>query len=232
MASDPSFPESLRQPLEECVLNFKYWADEPGSDAMWFWSENHQILFHTCEILAGQLYPERIFTNAGQTGRWHREKGEQRALSWLLKRGAGGFSEWDSNCYFEEDLLALSHLADLADSQPVYDLATVIMDKMFLTMALNSYKGTFGSTHGRTYTPHIKGGARRSHRGRQPPDVGHGRLQRQDPGDRQPGVHGELRISAHHRRHRRRPARGDVEPRAPCGRSWKSGATGRRAIGK
>jgi hypothetical protein len=75
-----------------------------------------------------------------------------------MKRGAGGFSEWDSNCYFEEDLLALSHLADLAESEPVYDLATVIMDKLFLTMALNSYKGTFGSTHGRTYTPHIKGG--------------------------------------------------------------------------
>ncbi|MBM3135367.1 MAG: hypothetical protein FJZ89_08850 [Chloroflexi bacterium] len=156
----PSFPEALKQPLEECVLNFRYWADEPGSDAMWFWSENHQILFHACEVLAGQLYPDRIFTNAGQTGQWHREKGERLALSWLLKRGAGGFSEWDSNCYFEEDLLALSHLADLAESQPVYDLATVVMDKMFLTMALNSYKGTFGSTHGRTYTPHIKGARR------------------------------------------------------------------------
>jgi hypothetical protein len=155
---DPSFPESLKQPLQECVLNFRYWADEPGSDAMWFWSENHQILFHTCEILAGQLYPDRVFTNVGQTGQWHREKGERMALSWLLKRGARGFSEWDSNCYFEEDLLALSHLADLAESQPIYDLASVVMDKMFLTIAINSYKGTFGSTHGRTYTPHIKGG--------------------------------------------------------------------------
>jgi hypothetical protein len=155
--NNASFPESLKQPLEDCVLNFKYWMDEPGDDAMCYWSENHQILFHACEILAGQLYPERIFTNVGQTGQWHREKGEQRALSWLLERGAGGFREWDSNCYFEEDLLALSHLADLAESQSVYDLATVIMDKLFLTMALNSYKGTFGSTHGRTYTPHIKG---------------------------------------------------------------------------
>jgi hypothetical protein len=154
---DPSFPSSLQQPLEECVLNFKYWMDEPGSDAMCFWSENHQILFHTCEVLAGQLYPDRIFTNAGQTGRWHREKGERMALSWLLKRGAGGFSEWDSNCYFEEDLLALSHLADLSKSQPVYDLASVVMDKLFLTMAFNSYKGVFGSTHGRTYTSLIKG---------------------------------------------------------------------------
>ncbi len=153
---DVSFPESLKQPLEECVLNFKYWMDEPGEDAMCYWSENHQILFHACEILAGQLYPDRTFTNVGKTGRWHREKGERMALSWLHKRGAGGFREWDSNCYFEEDLLALSHLADLAESQPVYDLATVVMDKMFFTMAVNSYKGTFGSTHGRTYTQHIK----------------------------------------------------------------------------
>ncbi len=155
--SDPQFPESLKQPLEACVLNFKYWMDEPGEDAMCYWSENHQILFHACEILAGQLYPNCMFTNVGQTGAWHRAKGERMALSWLHKRGASGFREWDSNCYFEEDLLALSHLADLAESQPVYDLATVIMDKMFFTMALNSYKGTFGSTHGRTYVQHIKG---------------------------------------------------------------------------
>ena len=159
---NPSFPVALKQPLEECVLNFKYWMDEPGSDAMCFWTENHQILFHTCEILAGQLYPERIFANVGQTGQWHRGKGERMALSWLLKRGTGGFSEWDSNCYFEEDLLALSHLADLDNSQAVYDLASVIMDKLFLTMALNSYKGVFGSTHGRTYTPFIKGARQES----------------------------------------------------------------------
>ncbi len=156
--NDPAFPQELKRPLEECVLNFKYWANEPGGDAMWYWSENHQILFHTCEILAGQLFPDRTFTNVGQTGRWHQEKGEQRAISWLRKRGNGGFQEWDSNCYFEEDLLALAHLVDLAEAPQVYDLAAVVMDKMFFTMALNSYRGTFGSTHGRTYSPHIKGG--------------------------------------------------------------------------
>jgi hypothetical protein len=154
----PEFPEELREPLEACVLNFKYWADEPGEDVMWYWSENHQILFHACEILAGQLYPNRTFTNAGQTGQWHREKGERLALAWLHKRGAGGFQEWDSNCYFEEDLLALSHLADLAETRQIYELASVIMDKMLFTMAVNSYKGAFGSTHGRTYSTDVKGG--------------------------------------------------------------------------
>ncbi|HEY63857.1 MAG TPA: hypothetical protein G4O02_04745 [Caldilineae bacterium] len=155
--NDPNFPEDLKQPLEECVLNFRYWMDEPGEDAMCFWSENHQILFHTCEILAGQLYPDRTFSNTGQTGQWHREKGERMALSWLLKRGRGGFQEWDSNCYFEEDILALSHLASLAENDQIAELAAVVLDKMFFTMAINSYKGAFGSTHGRTYAPLIKG---------------------------------------------------------------------------
>jgi hypothetical protein len=154
---DDHFPESLKQPLEECVLNFKYWMDEPGEDAMCYWSENHQILFHACELLAGQLYPDRTFTNAKQKGQWHKEKGERLAMAWLQKRGAGGFREWDSNCYFEEDLLALSHIADLAENESVYNMTAVIMDKMFLTMAINSYKGIFGSTHGRAYTEHIKG---------------------------------------------------------------------------
>jgi hypothetical protein len=160
--SDPSFPEKLKEPLEECILNFKYWMDEPGSDAMCYWTENHQILFHTCEVLAGQLYPERTFANVGETGRWHREKGERMALSWLRKRASGGFREWDSNCYFEEDLLALSHLADLAENQQVWEMAAVVMDKMLFTMALNSFRGVFGSTHGRSYAPLIKGGYRES----------------------------------------------------------------------
>ena len=155
---DPNFPPEIKQPLEDCILGFKYWADEPGDDAMAFRTENHQILFHTCEILAGQRYPDQVFTNSGLTGQQHREKGERLALAWLKKRARYGFREWDSNCYFEHDLLALSHLLDLAETQAVWELAAVVMDKIFLTMALNSFKGVFGSTHGRSYTPFIKGG--------------------------------------------------------------------------
>jgi hypothetical protein len=155
---DPAFPAALHPKLEACILNFKYWMDEPGSDAMCYWTENHQILFHACEVLAGQLYQERAFTNNGQTGSWHKAKGEERALTWLRKRAAGGFREWDSNCYFEEDVLALAHLADLAENMEVAEMAAVMLDKLFFTMAVNSFKGVFGSTHGRTYAPLIKGG--------------------------------------------------------------------------
>jgi hypothetical protein len=154
----PGFPQELVDPLQACFLNFRYWMDEPGSDAMCFWSENHQILFHTCEVLAGQLLPDETFTNAGMTGEEHREKGERLALFWLRKRASGGFREWDSNTYFEEDVLALSHLADLAENDELRELATVVLDKLLFNLAVNSYKGVFGSTHGRSYTPFLKGG--------------------------------------------------------------------------
>ncbi|RIK39473.1 MAG: hypothetical protein DCC55_17945 [Chloroflexi bacterium] len=160
--NDPAFPAALREPIEACILNFKYWMDEPRPegtrDAMCYWTENHQILFHTCQVLAGQLYPDRLFPNAGKTGAWHRQQGERRAFAWLRKRAAGGFQEWDSNCYFSEDVLALSHLADLAETVELAEMAAVVLDKLFFTLAVNSFKGVFGSTHGRTYAAQIKSG--------------------------------------------------------------------------
>ncbi len=158
--ASPLFPEALRQPLEDCILNFKYWWDEPGIDPMCYTTENHSILFHTCEILAGQLYPDRIFSNANQPGKWHIEKGKRLALGWLKNRAATGFKEWDSNTYFEEDTLALSTLSGLAEDPQIYEMAAVVLDKLFFTMAVNSYQGVFGSTHGRTYTPYVKSGYR------------------------------------------------------------------------
>jgi hypothetical protein len=99
-ASHSAFPPALREPLEQCVLGFKYWLDEPGQDPMDYSSESHEIIFHACEVLAGQLYPARTFVNAAQTGQWHRDKGEQLAIAWLQERGTSGFREWDSTSSF------------------------------------------------------------------------------------------------------------------------------------
>jgi hypothetical protein len=156
--ADEAFPPELGTQIEQTALGFRYWADDRGADAMWFWSENHQILFHACEVLAGQLFAEHEFTNTGRSGTWHRERGEHFALAWLQKRAAGGFREWDSNTYFEHDALALAHLADLAEDDALRDMAAVVLDKLLFTMALNSHRGVFGSTHGRAYAPALKGG--------------------------------------------------------------------------
>ncbi|MCS6846360.1 MAG: hypothetical protein RMN52_01435 [Anaerolineae bacterium] len=156
----PEFPLVLREPLDACALNFRYWHDQPGSDAMCFDTESHSILFHTCEVLAGQLHPDRIFTNSGRTGDWHRRHGERLAMHWLKQRASSGFVEWDANCHFEENALALTHLADLAEDDTLATMAGAVLDKMLFGMAVNSFKGAFGSTHGRAYAPHIKGAYR------------------------------------------------------------------------
>jgi hypothetical protein len=154
--NNPAFPKNLERPIEECVLNFKYWLDEPGDDALDFTSESHSILFHTCEILAGQLYPTRIFSTSHKAGSWHRRKAGQLALDWMRQRGSCGFLEWDSNCYYEQVVFSLSYLTSLAKDDSVHELAAVLLDKILFTLAVNSFKGVFGSTHGRTHASMIK----------------------------------------------------------------------------
>lgn len=155
---DPSFPLPLRESIIERVRNAKYWIDEPGLDVMCYQTESHQILFHTAQALAGQLVPDHVFPNAGQDGAWHQAQGEARALTWIRKRAAGGFQQWDSHADFAHITLALSHLAELTANSELAELAAVMLDKLFFTVALNSHKGVFGSTQGRADTETLIGG--------------------------------------------------------------------------
>jgi hypothetical protein len=40
----------------------------------------------------------------------------------------------------------------MAENEEVIEMAAMLIDKMLFTMAVNTYKGVFGSTHGRTYS--------------------------------------------------------------------------------
>ncbi len=147
------FPKEILPQLEEHILGCAF-EPQAGSSG----GEAEQILIAAAEILAGQRYPGRTFPHSGKTGQWHRQNGERLALEWLQQRGAFGFADWDSNCSFADYLLALSHLVDLAESQQVWEMAAVVMDKIFAAIAINSFKGVFGSTHGRTAASFLKGG--------------------------------------------------------------------------
>jgi hypothetical protein len=149
--ADPSLPEEVRQEVKEAVLNFKYWIDEPGVDSMCYWSENHQILYHSCEYLAGALFPDDVFTNTGMRGREHMDKGRRLLERWLSWRERFGFSEWLSNVYYDEDLYPLLNLNDFAPDKKIRVRAAMAIDQLALNIALNSFKGQFRCTHGRTY---------------------------------------------------------------------------------
>lgn len=147
----------LVEDIERCLLGFKYWWDEPGPGPMCWFTENHQILFHACELLAGQLWPDRLFPNSGMTGAEHAAKAARLVRRWLDWRERFGYSEWLSNCYFDEDLAALANLHDFAADADIRTRAAMQMDLLLFDMALHSHRGVFGCTHGRTYADRILG---------------------------------------------------------------------------
>ena len=148
--------------IQNSLLGFKYWPDEPGRDSMCTWSENHHILFSSAGYLAGQLFPDKIFRNSGRSGSEQMSRFRPRVIRWLDLRYKTGFSEWLSNVYYTEDIAALLNLIDFAQDDEIVIKATMVLDLMLLDLALNHYRGTFGSTHGRSYFHSKINGARES----------------------------------------------------------------------
>ncbi|MCS7071846.1 MAG: hypothetical protein NZM00_10105, partial [Anaerolinea sp.] len=154
------FPHALQPDdyarVERAFLGFKYWIDEPGIDAMCYFTENHQILFHVAAYLAGQRWPERVFTNSGLTGQQQMSRARARIETWIRTRLRGSFSEWDSNAYMTLDAFAMLALIDHARSARLRELATTLLHKIFFLLACQSFRGVHGSTHGRCYVTALK----------------------------------------------------------------------------
>jgi hypothetical protein len=144
-------PNELLTHAKQTVLNFKYFPNEPGIDSLCTWTENHYILFTSAAYLAGQLYPDEVFANAGETGKQKIELNRKRIRRWLDLRFRTGFSEWLSHVYYDEDLTALLSLYDFAQDEEIRGKAEMVIDLLLLDMVLNSFQGVFGSTHGRAY---------------------------------------------------------------------------------
>lgn len=147
------------QAIKEALLNWKYWLDEPNQTYVEMWTENHQILNHSIEYLAGQLFPDEIFTNNGQTGKWHMEHARPMIERWITLRAQTGFAEWDSETYYPEDLGALLNLVDFAQDEVIARKATMMVDLILFDIAVDSFYGQYATSHGRVTAPSIKSAA-------------------------------------------------------------------------
>jgi hypothetical protein len=145
----------LAAAIKERILAFKYWWTEPTPegivDSQYYWTENHQIIFLANEYVAGQTFPDEVFTNSGMTGKEHMEHASTELAKWFEWRSRFGFSEWLSNVYWSEDLKGTLLLAEHADDVELARLGSMTLDMMFVELAGHVQEGTFGSTHGRTY---------------------------------------------------------------------------------
>jgi hypothetical protein len=144
------------QAIKEAILNYKYWLDEPGTTYVEMWTENHQMLSASAEYLAGQLFPDEVFSNDGLTGQQKMEKAKARYLRWADLRARTGFAEWDSTTYYPEDLAPLLNLAQFADDEAIATRAKMLIDLILFDTIVDSYYGFFATSHGRVTTGGIK----------------------------------------------------------------------------
>lgn len=155
------FPEAqwdagLREKVKATLLSFKYWIEQPGLDAMCYFTENHQFVWHTAEHLIGSFFESENFSNAKQKGSIHAEHGREMALEWLKRKLEGGFSEYDSNAYLAIDTLALVSLIEYSPNAEIRSYSEALLDKLMFSLASNSWRGIHGAAHGRSYTTTLR----------------------------------------------------------------------------
>lgn len=148
-----------REKIKARILDFKYWWDEARKDTTYrcYHTENHQGMYHSVELLAGQLYKKEVFAN-GMTGKQHIKHAEKLLEQWMEYRFRFGFSEWLST-YYDEDVLFLANLYDYAEDKKIRNRAKALLDILMFDLALNSYQGMLGSTSGRTYATSLISGS-------------------------------------------------------------------------
>jgi hypothetical protein len=144
-----------RAAIKEHLLRFKYWYTEPTPadvvDNKYYWSENHRIIFHVDEYLAGLAFPDDTFTNDGRSGAEHAETAERRIREWLEEKVRFGWSEWHSDVYYQKDATPLLTLVEFSPDDDLANRAAMVLDLLLLDIALHLQRGTFGATHGRSY---------------------------------------------------------------------------------
>ena len=149
-------PETLSK-MKECILGFRYWHDEPGTDGMWFWSENHALMFHVCQLVAGELYPDEVFTNSGMTGREMQRKAKRMLREWFSVFFKIGFTEWNSPPYLPIDVLGFGSLYAQTEDEELKGYAKRALDYVFRLLSIASFEGIFSTTSGRTYPKELMG---------------------------------------------------------------------------
>ena len=149
---------ATRSAVDEAVLNFRYWMDEPGNDVQWYFSENHALLFHTAAYLAGGFFTNEVFVRSGRKGTDQAAAGRQRILDWLTHFEECEMAEWNSVPYFPIDLKGLTALAALATDAEIRTRATSAIKRLIGQIAKSAHHGLMTASQGRSYEHTLRAG--------------------------------------------------------------------------
>jgi hypothetical protein len=143
-------PDEMAE-IRRTALAFRYWSDEPGADAMCFHTENHSLLFHGCQYMAGQLYPDDVFSNSGLKGKEHIALGMRLTHKWLEHIEANGFVEFLSSTYVPITAGALLNVVDFSGDPRLAQRASLLIDRLYEELADHAFRGLIVAPQGRVY---------------------------------------------------------------------------------
>ena len=140
----------LENRAREVLLNWRYWMDQKGSDAMCFWSENHSLMFYSCAMHVGEMYPDAYFQRAGMTGRELMEEGRRKVICWLEDVETHGFEEFLSTVYMCVTFAALLNVVDYSE-ESISKRAAAVTDRLLAMLSAHTFDGVILAPMGRVY---------------------------------------------------------------------------------
>lgn len=143
--------EEIKNTIIDALGKGKYWYTEPNVDTAIYYTENHQILYHSAELLVGQLFPNDFFTNSNMTGTEHVDHAIPLIERWINWRGQLGFTEWNSGHYLMEDMAALLNIIDFCNYPDLVNKAAMLLDLIAFGFANNFFKNRYATSMGRAY---------------------------------------------------------------------------------
>lgn len=142
--------EKLAACIKDVLLNWRYWMDQKGTDAMCFWSENHSLMFYTCAMNVGEMYPDEYFPRADMTGRELHRIGKIKVKCWLEDVKNHGFEEFISTVYMCVTFAALLNVIDYSEPG-ISERAAKITDRLLEMLCRHTYDGVVIAPMGRVY---------------------------------------------------------------------------------
>lgn len=144
-----NLPDDIRKEIKKEALEFRYWMDEDGADAMCFWSENHSLLFYGCQAIAGKLFPSDEFSRSARLGAEQEKVGLRRLGEWFDIVEREGFEEFLAGGYLGVTLSALLMVYDFCPS--LKGRAKSVIDRIITETAMQCFDGIHLAPMGRIY---------------------------------------------------------------------------------
>ena len=148
-------PDGLVEEIHKTALRYSYWSDESSIGALCYGTENHSLLFHCCQLLAGELWPDDTFACSGRKGREQAQIAATRIAGWLSKREKDGFTEFLSGGYTPITVAGMLLVIDFAEESLAKRCAK-LLDEIFYDIAHNTFDGVVCAPQGRIYRPVIR----------------------------------------------------------------------------